>query len=319
VGSHHTVKVLVTGITGYVGSLIAARMARDGHEVRGFARAPERVTASLPIAESAERADVVKGDAVTGAGLREALDGIDVAYFLIHSMEPAAGNPFDLRERTAAENFARAAAAAGVRRTVYLGGLVPGDGPRSAHLSSRMAVEEILRDAVPESVAFRASIVIGARSRSFRFLVRLVERLPVLAVPAWRHHRTAPIDERDVVEMLARAGVDAEVAGETLDIGGPDVVSYGELIDRIADLMLVDRASFRFRRLTVTPVASRVAAVIAGEDHALIGPLMESLDGDLIPRDDRAARILGVRLHTLDAAIEHALAEWERDEPLAAR
>ncbi len=303
-------KVLVTGITGYVGSLIAARMVSDGHEVRGFARVPERVTRPLP---------VVKGDALSGAGLPAALDGVDVAYFLIHSMEPAVGDPFALRERTAADNFARAAAAAGVRRIVYLGGLVPAAGPRSAHLSSRMAVEQVLLDAVPDSVALRASIVIGARSRSFRFLVRLVERLPVLAIPAWRHNRTAPIDERDVVEMLARAADSDEVAGEILDIGGPDVVSYGELIDRIADLMLVDRAAVRFNRLTVTPIASRVAAVIAGEEYALIGPLMESLDSDLLPRDDRAVRLLDVRLHTLDAAIEHALAEWERDEPLAAR
>lgn len=309
-GSPRAVKVLVTGITGYVGSLIAARMVSDGHEVRGFARVPERVTRPLP---------VVKGDALSGAGLPAALDGVDVAYFLIHSMEPAVGDPFALRERTAADNFARAAAAAGVRRIVYLGGLVPAAGPRSAHLSSRMAVEQVLLDAVPDSVALRASIVIGARSRSFRFLVRLVERLPVLAIPAWRHNRTAPIDERDVVEMLARAADSDEVAGEILDIGGPDVVSYGELIDRIADLMLVDRAAVRFNRLTVTPIASRVAAVIAGEEYALIGPLMESLDGDLLPRDDRAVRLLDVRLHTLDAAIEHALAEWERDEPLAAR
>ena len=303
-------KVLVTGITGYVGSLVAARLARSGHEVSGFAREPERVTASLP---------VVKGDAVSGEGLQEALDGVDVAYFLIHSMEPAAGDAFALRERTSAENFARAAAAAGVRRIVYLGGLVPGDGPWSAHLSSRVAVERILLDAVPDSVAFRASIVIGARSRSFRFLVRLVERLPVLAVPAWRRNRTAPIDERDVVEILVRAAESDEVAGEVLDIGGPDVVSYGELIDRIADLMLVDRPAVRFNRLTVTPIASRIAAVVAGEEYELIGPLMESLDSDLLPGDDRAVRLLGVRLHTLDSAIEHALAEWERDEPLAAR
>ncbi len=303
-------KVLVTGITGYVGSLVAARMARDGHEVRGFARVPERVTGPV---------EVVKGDAVSGEGLPEALDGVDVAYFLIHSMEPAVGDSFALRERISAENFARAAAAAGVRRIVYLGGLVPAEGPRSAHLSSRMAVEQVLLDAVPESVVLRASIVIGARSRSFRFLVRLVERLPVLALPAWRHNRTAPIDERDVVEMLARAADADEVAGETLDVGGPDVVSYGELIDRIADLMLVDRAAVRFNRLTVTPVAARVAAVIAGEEYELIGPLMESLDSDLLPRDDRAVRLLGVRLHSLNAAIEHALAEWERDEPLAAR
>jgi uncharacterized protein YbjT (DUF2867 family) len=310
VGIPGTVKVLVTGITGYVGSLVAARLAGDGHEVRGFARAPERVTLPLP---------VVAGDAVTGVGLKDALSGVDVAYFLIHSMEPAVGESFSARERASAENFADAAAAAGVSRIVYLGGLVPTGGPRSAHLSSRMAVEEILLTAVPESVAFRASIVIGAHSRSFRFLVRLVERLPVLAVPAWRHHRTAPIDERDVVEILVRAAAGAGVAGRSLDLGGPDVVSYGELIDRIADLMLVDRAAVRFNRLTVTPIASRVAAVIAGEDHELIGPLMESLTSDLLPRDDEAARLLGVRRHSLNAAIEHALAEWERDEPLAAR
>lgn len=302
--------VLVTGITGYVGSLMAVRLARDGHQVRGFARRPERANGAVP---------VVRGDAVSGAGLTEALRDIEVAYYLMHSMEPAPESPFADRERLAAQNFAAAAAAAGVRRIVYLGGLVPTGGPRSPHLASRMAVERILLHAVPGSVALRASIVIGARSRSFRFLVRLVERLPVLAVPAWRINRTAPIDERDIVELLVRAASSEAASGAVLDAGGPEVVSYGDLIDRIADLMLVDRPALRFDRLTVTPIASRVAAVIAGEEHELIGPLMESLDSDLLPADDRAARLLQVRLHSLDAAIEHALAEWERDEPLAAR
>lgn len=302
--------VLVTGVTGYIGSAMVTRLAGEGHSVRGFARHPDRVTAELP---------VMAGDAVSGDGLQRALDGIEVAYFLIHSMEPSADDPFASRERAAAERFAQAAADAGVRRIVYLGGLLPAGGPRSAHLASRQAVEDILMAAVPDSVALRASIVIGARSRSFRFLVRLVERLPVLAIPAWRTHRTAPIDERDIVALLAAAGVSDRVGGAILDVGGPDVVSYDQLIDRIADLMLVDRPAVRLRRLTVTPIASRVAAVIAGENHELIGPLMESLDADLIPADDRAARVLEVRLHSLDAAIEHALADWEREEPLAAR
>ena len=304
------VNVLVTGITGYVGSLMVPRLEREGHRVRGFAREPDRVIADVP---------VIAGDAISGDGLERALDGIDVAYFLIHSMEPGAGDPFASRERMAAERFAAAAGAAGVRRIVYLGGLVPHGGPRSSHLASRMAVEEILRHAVPDSVALRASMVIGARSRSFRFLVRLVERLPVMAVPAWRTHRTAPVDERDVVELLTAAAGNDQVRGATLDVGGPDVVSYGELIDRIADLMLVRRPALRFRRLTVTPIASRVAAVIAGERYELIGPLMESLNSDLVPADDRAMQLLGVRPHRLNAAIEHALADWERDEPLAAR
>ncbi len=302
--------ILVTGITGYVGSVLAARLVRDGHLVRGFARAPERVTLDVP---------VIAVDAVTGEGLPEALDGVDVAYFLIHGMEPANGGPFAEREREAAERFAAAAGAAGVRRIVYLGGIAPPAGPRSAHLASRLAVEDILLDAVPGSVALRASIVIGARSRSFRFLVRLVERMPVLAYPAWQSNRTAPIDERDIIAMLASAAASDRVSGRRLDVGGPDVVSYGELIERIADLMVVGRPAVRFKRLTATPIASRVAAAISGEQWQLVGPLMESLDTDLVPADDEAARLLEVRLHTLDSAIEHALAEWEREEPLRAR
>jgi uncharacterized protein YbjT (DUF2867 family) len=304
------VNILVTGVTGYIGSLMVARLTRDGHRVRGFARHPERVTAGIPM---------IAGDAISGEGLDRALDGVDVAYFLIHSMEPADGDPFAARERQAAERFAAGARDAGVTRVVYLGGMVPIGGPRSPHLASRMAVEDILRAAVDDTVALRASIVIGARSRSFRFLVRLVERLPVLAVPAWGAYRTAPIDERDIVDLLAAAATNDAVRGATLDVGGPDVVTYGELIERIADLMLVARPAVRFTRLTVTPIASRVAAVIAGEQHALIGPLMESLDSDLLPADDRAAQLLGVRPHRLNSAIEHALADWERDEPLAAR
>jgi uncharacterized protein YbjT (DUF2867 family) len=303
-------QVLVTGITGYVGSVVAARLRADGHAVRGFARSPERVALDVP---------VVAGDAVTGHGLAEALHGVEVAYFLIHGMEPAGGGPFADREQAAAERFAQAAQAAGVSRIVYLGGIAPAEGPRSVHLASRLAVEDILLESVPTSVALRASIVIGARSRSFRFLVRLVERLPVLAYPAWQRNRTAPIDERDMVEVLARSATSEQVSGMRLDVGGPDIVSYGELITRIADLMLLDRPGVRFKRLTVTPIASRVAAVIAGERWELVGPLMESLDTDLLPGADQAAELLGVRLHTLDAAIEHALAEWERDEPLAAR
>jgi len=302
--------VLVTGITGYIGSRLVPRLQRDGHDVRGFSRHAEGAPAGVTI---------VTGDAVSGAGLDRALDGVEVAYFLIHSMERSADGSFDAREHAAAENFAREAAAAGVGRIVYLGGVVPSSGRISRHLASRLAVENVLLSGAPGSVAFRASIVIGAHSRSFRFLVRLVERLPVMALPAWHSNRTRPIDERDVVEFLARAATSERVTGKSLDLGGPDTVTYGELIDRIADLMLVARPSISFQRLTVTPIASRIASVIADEDWDLIGPLMESLDTDLLPRDDEAAHLLGVRLHSLDRAIEHALAEWEATEPLAAR
>jgi uncharacterized protein YbjT (DUF2867 family) len=304
------VNILVTGISGYVGSLVAARLARDGHSVRGFARHPERVRMGLP---------VVAGDAVSGAGLKRAMHGVDVAYYLIHSMEPADGDPFATRERTAAERFVEAAEAAGVQRLVYLGGLVPRGGPASDHLASRLEVEQILLEGSPASVALRASIVIGARSRSFRFLVHLVERLPVLALPGWRDNVTRPIDERDIVEMLVQCGSSDRVTGRSLDVGGPDVVSYGQLIERIRELMLVDRPTVGLGRLTVSPIASRVAALIAGEQYELIGPLMDSLATDLLPRNDEAGELLNVRFHSLDAAIERSLCEWEKTEELAAR
>jgi uncharacterized protein YbjT (DUF2867 family) len=303
-------KILLTGASGYVGSQLAPRLTRDGHDLVALARDPARVAVS--------GLAVVQGDVVTGAGLERALDGVEAAYYLVHSMEPAADPHFEVRERRAAENFAAAAARAGVQRVVYLGGMMPAGGPPSSHLASRLAVEETLLAAARDSVALRASIVIGAGSRSFRFLVHLIERLPVLALPGWHERRTQPIDGRDAVEMLARALDSPAVAGQSLDIAGPAAMTYGELIERIADGMLVARPTVRLRR-TATPIASRVAAVIAGESHELIGPLMEGLEHDLLPRDMRAAELLGVRLHSFDAAVEHALREWELTEPLAAR
>jgi uncharacterized protein YbjT (DUF2867 family) len=302
-------RVLITGASGYIGSELVPRLEADGHELRGFARDPSRVRADIP---------VVTGDAVTGAGLEEALDGIEVAYFLIHSME-AGTDSFSDRDRRAAEQFASAAARAGVERVIYLGGLVPADAPPSAHLGSRLEVERILLEASPASVALRASIVIGAGSRSFRFLVRLVERMPVLALPAWHQHRTQPIDGRDVLEFLTQAATEPQAAGRSLDIVGPEVISYGAMIERIRDLMLVGRPAVRLRRLQATPVASRIAAVLADEDHDLIGPLMDGLAYDLLPRDDEAAELLAVRRHSFDAAVESALRVWEQREPLAAR
>jgi uncharacterized protein YbjT (DUF2867 family) len=303
-------EILITGVTGYIGSRLAPRLLRDGHSLRGFSRHPEAGPAELA---------VVAGDAVTGQGLEQALDGVEVAYFLIHSMEASPNGPFAARDRAAAENFARAAQAAGTRRIVYLGGLLPVDGPPSRHLASRLEVEQTLLGATPSSVALRASIVIGAGSRPFRFLVRLVERLPVVPMPAWRTRRTAPIDERDMIELLARSATSDRVGGQTLDVGGPEELTYRALIERIRDLLLLGRPTLGLGRLSATPIASRIASVLAAEDHELIGPLMESLATDLLAGDARAAELLGVRLHTLDSAIEHALGEWEATEPLAAR
>jgi uncharacterized protein YbjT (DUF2867 family) len=187
----------------------------------------------------------------------------------------------------------------------------------SRHLASRELVERILLDAVPDSIALRASIVIGARSRSFRLLVRLVERMPLLTLPAWQRFHTQPIDERDVIEMLA-ACAHAQIGGRSLEVGGREALSYGEILRRIAELMLVRRRSLTLG-VNMTPVVARVVAAIVAEDPALVLPLMEGLQGDLLPADDHVAELLGVRLHSFDSAVEHALAEWEEHEPLAAR
>jgi uncharacterized protein YbjT (DUF2867 family) len=369
-------QILVTGASGFAGSQLIPRLLSHGHTVRALARDPARVDVArivsevgelalacgaeigsdsgevLPRArarthpdarERGEQMHLFTGDILTGEGLAGALRGVEVAYYLIHSMErsPSRGDvsPFPERERRAAENFAAAASAADVRRIVYLGGPTAGwtaagwgAGAKaskraialSLHLRSREAVERILRDAISDTVVLRASIVIGARSRSFRFLVRLVERMPVLALPSWRTYRTRPIDARDVTEMLAAAGTLASVAGRSLDVGGPEVLSYGEMIQRIAELMLLPRPAIGLG-VNARPLSAAIAAAIAAEDPTLVSALMESLQGDLLPGGPRgsshlrAAELLGVELHSYDSAVERALREWESMEPLAAR
>jgi uncharacterized protein YbjT (DUF2867 family) len=302
---------LVTGATGYVGGRLLERLVREGRPVRALVRDPARLSASAGVAAAA-------GDALTGDGLAAALEGCSTAYYLLHSME-AGEEGFAARDRRAADTFGAAAAAAGVERIVYLGGIAPSTGTPSPHLASRLVVERILLDHVPGSTALRASIVIGAGSSSFRLLVRLVERLRVLPLPAWRNNRTQPIDERDVVEFLARTPQVSAAAGRALDVAGPDVVSYGRMIERIAESMGVGRLPIGLGA-SLTPPASAVVSAVTDQPLELVRPLMESLESEILPRDaGEAPRLYGIRPRPFERAVEHALAEWESAEELAAR
>jgi len=306
------VRILITGPSGAVGDALARALTlADGHELRGLAREPARVRDGLAL-------ELVRGDVLSGAGLEQALAEVEVAYYLIHSMEPAASGGFAERDRLAAARFAQAAASAGVRRIVYLGGLLPGDGGVSAHLESRGEVERILLDAVPDSVALRASLVIGARSRSFRTLVRLIERLPLVPLPGWGRNRTQPIDERDAVAYLAAAAHAPGAGGRAFDIAGPELLSYGEMIERVGRLMLLERPQAGTWS-GLGGIASAFASRVSGEPRELLEPLMGSLTRDLIADDAPARAAFGVRLHGFDAAVEHALRDWEATEPLGAR
>jgi uncharacterized protein YbjT (DUF2867 family) len=306
---------LVTGATGYVGGRLVDRLLDEGREVRALTRDAARL-------EPRDGVEVAEGDVIERTGLDEALEGCSAAYYLVHSMEAAADTDFAARDRRAAENFARAAREAGVERVVYLGGIAPSgtEGAlASPHLASRIEVEEILLEQAPSATCLRASIVVGARSSSFRMLVRLVERLRLLPMPAWRRNRTQPVAERDAVEYLARAPQVPEAAGQSLDIAGPDVLTYAQMIERIAESMGVGRTPLSLG-FSLTQPASAVVSAVTEQPLELVRPLMESLQHELLPRDaERAPRMFGIRPLPFDRAVERALAEWETREELAAR
>jgi len=305
---------LVTGATGYVGGRLIERLLAERRSVRAVAREPGRLAPRKGL-------ETVGADLLSGRGLRAALEGCSVAYYLVHSMEAAPGGDprdFSTRDREAAQRFADAAAAAGVERVVYLGGIAPASGVPSPHIASRVEVEEILLASAPGATSLRASLLIGARSSSFRILVRLVERLRLLPLPAWRDNRTQPIAERDAIEFLARTPATVGTAGRSLDIAGPDVVSYGRMIEQIADQMGVGRIPIGLG-MSLTPPASAIVSAITGQPLDLVRPLMESLEHELLPRSSHdASSLYGIRPLPFNRAVSRALADWESREELAA-
>jgi uncharacterized protein YbjT (DUF2867 family) len=304
---------LIVGATGYVGSLLTKSLVAEGRAVRALSRHPARVGRE-GLVES------VRADVLAAEGLDAALDGCDVAYYLVHSME-AGTTSFEARDRQAAENFAAACRRAGVERVVYLGGIQP-TGPPSAHMRSRLEVERILMDQLAGATGLRASIVIGAGSPSFRLMVKLIERIPVLPLPPWRGRRTQPIAERDVIQCLVRTPLIDGTAGRSIDLVGPEVLTYAEILHAIATELELDRPEVDLPIFTA-PAFAAVASAIAGADTDLVRALMGSLDADVLPRSERAAaemvELYGVHPLRFTRAVRRALADWEREEPLRGR
>src|SRR5688572_28374541 len=218
---------LVTGASGYVGGFLIEELLSRGRRVRALARDPAKASQPAGV-------DVRGGDAVSGRGLREALEGCRTAYYLIHSMGP--DGDFAARDREAAVNFGEAAREAGTERVVYLDGLGPTGPEASEHLRSRHEVAELLRQRVPELIYVRAAMIIGPGSASFEMLRHLVTRLPLMITPRWVDTRTQPVAIADVVAALADVA-ELERAPEEVQLGGADVLTYREMMRRAARVL----------------------------------------------------------------------------------
>lgn len=296
-----TTKILVTGATGYVGGALAAVLVARGLAVRCFARNVAR-TSGLPFASAVEWAE---GDVTDEAALVMALTGIEVAYYLVHSMADSA--EFAERDRDAARIFGRAAARAGVRRIIYLGGLGDENEELSEHLRSRHETGSCLRASGVEVVEFRASIVLGSGSISFEMIRNLVERLPVMITPRWVEVETQPIAIRDLISYLVAALTLPSGDHRIYEIGGADVVTYGSLMREYARQRGLRRLLIRVPVLT--PRLSSLWVALVTPLYARVGRrLIESIRHPTIVRDRRASTEFAVRPMGVRDAVAETLA-----------
>ncbi len=290
--------ILLTGATGYVGGVLLPELERRGHAVRCLARRPAKLAALV-----GPQVEVMPGDASDPDDLARACQGIDVAYWLVHSME--SGVDFERADRLAADRFATAAKAAGVQRIIYLGGLGADDDRLSAHLRSRHEVGAILRASDLDVVEFRASIVIGAGSFSFDLVRTLVERLPVMICPAWLTTPTQPIAIADVVTYLASAAALPPGPARIFEIGGPDKVSYGAIMREYARQRGLRRLMIPVPVLT--PRLSSLWLALVAPRYSKVGrKLIDGLKNPTVVTSDAATREFSVRPRNLATAVREA-------------
>ncbi|WP_346006771.1 tryptophan-rich sensory protein [Janibacter terrae] len=305
--------VLVTGATGYIGGLLVPRLLDDGWSVRVLTRSAGKLRSH----DWADRVEVVEGDATSGEDLRRALAGVDVAYYLVHSMD--GGGDLARRDRELAEGFASAAADEGVGRIVYLGGLHPEGADLSVHLASRVEVGEVFLDSPVPAAVLQAAVVLGDGSVSFDMLRYLTERLPAMVAPQWLRNRIQPIAVDDALHYLAGAARLPADVNRTFDIGGPEVLTYEEMIQRFA------RVNGLRRRVIVgvpvlTPwLASHWVGLITPVEADVAKPLVGSLVHEVVRREQDLDDLVGLPeggLTGFDDAVRRAMRGTRPDHAL---
>ena len=292
-------KVLVTGASGFVGSRLAAALEEAGHEVRAMTRHPDSYSgAGTP----------VPGDVGDEASLRTALADCEAAYYLVHSLDSP---DFQEKDAAAARSFARAAADAGVRRIVYLGGLGNESDDLSAHLRSRRQVERLLGETGVPVTALRAGIVVGHGGVSWEMTRQLVAHLPAMVTPRWVHTRTQPIAIADVVRYLVGVLEAPEAQGRAFDVGGPEVLEYLEMLTRVAEI--------QGRRLLIVPVpllspklSSYWLSLVTDVDVQTGRSLIDSMTNEVVVKDDSIRRVVPFEPMSYDEAVLTALGERAR-------
>jgi uncharacterized protein YbjT (DUF2867 family) len=300
---------LVFGASGYIGGNLVPELLRTGRRVRATARNVEVLEG-----RGWDGAELVQADALDPATLSAALAGVDVAYYLVHSM--AAGREFAAIDREAAQHFARAAAAAGVRRIVYLGGLIPPD-PRSQHLKSRAETGEVLRQGPVPVTEIRAGMIIGPGSAAYEVIRDLVNHLPVMVTPSWVRSRSTPIALPDLLAYLMAVAELPEAAGRILDAGGPEPVTYEEIMRCYGRL-----AGRRPRILAVPVLTPRLSSYwlrfVTSVPTSVAQALVEGLEHDFIADDAALRALVPRRLMGLEESVRAAI-EADRRHTVAAR
>jgi len=307
------VTVAISGARGFIGARLARELsAREGTRVVGLSR-------SLPSQPGPHVAEWRRCDLFNYEDAYLALEGVDVAFYLVHAMMPSARltrGHFEDLDVISADNFARAARARGVRQIVYLGGLIP-DGPSlSAHLESRREVEHVLSAHGVPVTALRAGMVVGRNGSSFSMLFRLVQRLPLMLCPAWMRMRTQPIDLEDVVRLLAFCVDRPDTLSKVFDIGGPDVMTYQDMVQATALALHKRRFMLPVRHFS-TRLSCLWVSLVTGAPRALVRPLVDSLNHETVAHDRVLQQRAGVKGRSFAESLADAIEAGPGEQPIA--